>query len=266
MMKTNRVIVSLLMMILISETALAQEGDVKSLELSQVALLAKRAVDDEVAEFNSSLTTRGYVEGYSPNLTQYMINSGKARIDPSFMLEKCTLSNENIAAIFSSTLSDEDDALEARKNGLAAIKTTYDGKVWRLLSQVCSRARTRFVNRMDVATENGVALNFSEQVIGETAKVLFYPTDFGRATARKAIAQAFNFLLNGALTIGAGGMLMGIPVGGVILSVVTTVNGARAVGQQLHHHNPFGTRLDSEGLSHLQGIKIDMEPEMFVSE
>ncbi len=244
--------------LMISGTSFAQTQTTKSIAASQVTLLAKAAVYAEVESFNEAIANDGVVEGYHSRLTQFLVNSGKTNIDPEFMVSKCTLSEENIGAVLSQTLSSEDDALAFRKNGLAAVKSTYNGKVWRLLSAICDRARVRFMDRLSLATENGVALAFSDQVIVETAQILFYPTDFGRASFRKAIAQGFNSLLSGAMVIGAGSGLMGIPVGGMILAVVTVVNGTRGIVSQIHTHNPFGTKLGNEDFAHIHEIKIDL--------
>ena len=233
-------------------------AEAQTIGASQITLLAKAAVFTEVESFNNALASDGVVEGYNSRLTQYLVKSGKTSIDPDYMLAKCTLSEENIGAVLSDTLSSEDDALASRKNGLAGVKFTYNGKIWRLLSEVCDRARERFVDRLSSATENGIPLAFNDQMIKETTQILFYPTDIGRATFGKAIAQTFNTLLSGAMVFGATNAFLGIPVGGMVLAVVTAVNGTKMTIAQLGAKNPFLKKLRSEDLNHLREIKIDL--------
>jgi len=235
-------------------------AEAQTIAASQVVLLAKAAVFSEVEFFNAGLASEGRVEGYNPRLTQYLIKSGKTSIDAEYMLSKCTLSEENIGALLSDTLSREDEALASRKNGLASVKGTYNGKVWRLLSEICVRARDHFVERLQVATENGVDLAFKDQTVNETAQILFYPTDFGRATFGKSVSQAFNTLLNGAMVFGAGNAILGIPVGGLVLGVVTFINGVKMTAAQVSAQNPFLKKLRSDELNQFKEIKIDLSP------
>jgi hypothetical protein len=250
---------------MMTSTCFAQQP-VKIMAISQMTQLAQIAVYDEVESFNHSLEENGYAEGYSSRLTDHFLNTGKNRIDSKFMNTKCILTEQNIASIFSSTLSNEDDALEFQKMGLASVKSTYNAKIWRLLSQICTRAQNRFIERLSLATQNGTPLALDDQMIAVTSKIVFYPTLFGQATFRNSVSHAFNTLLAGALVIGAGSAMIGIPAGGMILTIVTLVNGAKAVRAQINTQNPFGTRLINGNLTEFQDIKIDQLQEPLISE
>lgn len=244
---------------LLGSTTWARE-QTKMVSANQVVLLARAAISEEVEALNRGLALgQPVAEGYRTSLLEYFLKSGKNHIDPAYVMEKCILAEENIRSLFSETLSSQDDALTSRKNSLLSVKGMYGRKVWKLMSKVCVNARQRFIQRLQGVTESGIPLAFTDDVIEDTANLVFFPTNYGRPSLRKSVNTALNLMVSGAMVVGATGALVGIPAGGVVLIVVTLVAGGRGAGFEITGtHHPYLDQLRRLDEANSQEVQIDL--------
>ena len=258
---TSKIFITLLVaLVTFSLKAHAQSQDLAaSLSGEQLVLIARAAVIDEVTVFNSSLADGTDLDGYRSRMIEYFQDSGKNSIDPTYVSDKCIFSEDNLANLFSDQLSSGDDALSMKKNALATVKSMYGPKIWQLVSAICIHAKDRFVDRLRNGAKNGVPLSMTDDLIDGFARLVFYPTDHGKPSFKKSIDSAFSALLSGAMVVGATGALVGIPVGGVALVVITLAMGARSTGAVLvGQGRPFMPQLKRYDSMKLPELQIDL--------
>jgi len=217
----------LVLIMILSQSAAHAQGPALNYSASQLAMFAQAAVVDEVGELNRAIGFGDEPEDYSSGALRTLIQAGKTSIDPEYVSEKCVFNENDLSSVLSSRLGNGDDSVSMKKNALSSIKNLHGAKVWKLISKICVNARTRFVSRLESATHDGISIPIQDEVIEKTAKLMFYPTDHGRPSLRKSADSAFNALLGGAMVVGATSSLIGIPVGGVSLVVITLAMGAR---------------------------------------
>lgn len=204
---------------------LQAEGRTPLLAVPEVSAVARAAIAAEVRDLNAALADAAAEEStYNPAALAALQAIGKTRVDETYLFEKCVYSPEHLTSLLDDTLSLDDDAAAARRGSLAGMKGLYGARLWKLVARACMSAEERFYERLLQLRSRGVALAMDEMTASQLSRLLFYPTEVGRPSIRRAALSVLGTVLTAAMFIGSTGTLIGLPVGGVILKHVIPVN------------------------------------------
>lgn len=198
-----------------------------------ISAIAKDSIVQETTYLNTLLLDpQNASSPYKRRLLEsFFQQSFKNQIDPEELYNKCVYSKTDLINLNNPVLRPEDDATAAKMRALETVGALYGREVWRLFSQACGFARTRFESRLSQLTSQGQPINLNSDQIANLSSILFFPTVVGTAPSRtmEFVSSLFKTAILGSFIFGPVTALSGMAVGGSVILVASATNSSHGL-------------------------------------
>ena len=258
-MKFNPIILIFTSFISLSSVTTSHaEGEQVMISAHQIEAIAMASVSEEATHLNAILAGTEENDSYQNKSIQALLEYGKSYLDENYLFDKCIYTEGNLISLLDSKMTTGDDAAAAKRASLGNVKGLYNGKIWRLISQACINAESRFKNRLSTLTLNGRTLSFDEDTMNTATDILFFPTEAGRPSLKKGALNTLGTVLTATLFIGSSSSLIGLPLGKLLVSIVVPASSLLGVRNAILSGNPTAQSISDSIISNQNEMKIDL--------
>ncbi len=210
--------------------------------LQRVLDLARIAISEESIAINQAM--EGLKEK-RPGLKRHDLKTnaktfakyGIGKIDPEYPLEKCLLNADDFVNLMSPTLTLKDDDTYGKKSALTDLDELYGRKFYKVIYNICNRAKVRFEKRLAEVQFEGSSFRLSKDDQKRLVRLVFFPTIEGKPNIFQEFQNrdvGFAVLAFAASSTAAFGLVLP----GVILTVIYVIDDGFNLFQSIRRQNP----------------------------
>lgn len=257
----------LLLLSALGQAPSARAGDpvMNYLELEAIAKASINAEVDDLNQIVASMFSDSLPEdrnGYRARDLKIFKKFHKPDgLRADVLYDICLLTNETISAITSTQITRQNLKVTSNITAVNSLKSSMNGKFFRIAERACRNARTRFIERLQTATQAGASLNLQADCLENVAGVVFFPTDYAKPTMKKTLFRALPFVINGFLIISRVTSIAGIVLDTIWMSITTITSSSFAIKNLLPGPDQIFKQRNISEVDSRDGLRIDLSAE-----